>query len=156
MRMQFRHAICAFGLIVVFATAPLHAQQEAQQKRVLGPVDIRRTIVLHGNVHPSAQSRSDRGLVDPARKILGITIMLKPSESQQAELSQLLTEQQDPASPNYHKWLTPQEYADRFGLNNADVLEVKAWLEGEGLSQDYVARGRNWMVFSGTAGQVQR
>ena len=143
------------GLVVFLASAPL-SRLHAQQKRVLAPVDTGRTVVLRGNVHPSAQARYDRGLVDPAQKIAGITILLKPSDSQQAELSQLLSELQDPASPNYHQWLTPEQYADRFGVSDADLLEIQAWLEGEGFSEDHVARGRNWMVFSGTAGQVQR
>jgi len=40
--------------------------------------------------------------------------------AQQAALEQLLKEQQDPASPNYHNWLTPETYADRFGASAAD------------------------------------
>ena len=151
---QVRPAICALGLVAFLASAPL-SRLNAQQKRVLAPVDTGRTVALRGNVHPNAQARYDRGLVDPAQKITGITILLKPSESQRAELSQFLSELQDPASPNYHKWLTPEQYADRFGASDADLLEIGAWLEGQGLSQDHVARGRNWMVFSGTAGQVQ-
>jgi len=41
--------------------------------------------------------------------------MLKPSGAQQADLNQLLLAQQDSTSSNYRQWLTPEQYADRFG-----------------------------------------
>src|SRR4051794_3067595 len=39
----------------------------------------------------------------------------------QAELDQLLVAQQTLGSPNYHKWLTPQEFRARFGAKAEDV-----------------------------------
>jgi subtilase family serine protease len=81
--------------------------------------------------------------------------MLKKTDAQQTALEQLLQQQQDPASPNYHDWLTPEQYADRFGLSQNDLDKISAWLQSEGFSVEYVARGRNWLSFSGTAGQVR-
>ncbi len=80
--------------------------------------------------------------------------MLKPSNSQQAELEQLLVDQQDPFSANYHQWLTPEQYADRFGASPADLDKVVSWLRSEGFQVDDLSRGRSWIVFSGTAGQI--
>jgi uncharacterized protein (TIGR03437 family) len=80
--------------------------------------------------------------------------MLKPSAAQQADLSQLLQAQQDPTSPSYHQWLTPEQYADRFGASAADLAKITAWLESQGFTVGYVARARNFVSFSGTAQQV--
>src|SRR4051794_36433565 len=66
---------------------------------------------LRGNLHPKALPENDQGSVDPAFQLPRVTLNLLPSASQQAALKQLLTEQQDPASSNYHHWLTPEEYA---------------------------------------------
>src|SRR5271155_2252893 len=136
---------------VVLATAlPVFAQAD----RLLAPIDTRATVVLRGNTHPRAQSRYDQGPVAASQEISGIRLAMKPTAGQQADLDQLLAEQQDPASPNYHRWLTPEQFAERFGLSANDVARVTAWLESAGFRVDYVARARNYVMFSGTAGQV--
>ena len=70
-------------------------------------------------------------------------------------LTQLVAEQQDRRSPNYRKWLTPEQWADRFGLSHGDIQKLTAWLKSQGFTVLNVARGRNWITFSGTAAQVQ-
>jgi subtilase family serine protease len=79
----------------------------------------------------------------------------KPSADQKSELDALVKAQQIPGSASYHKWLTPAEYASRFGLSDNDLAKVKRWLEQQGLSVDRVANSRNAISFSGTAGQVE-
>src|SRR5271157_3080414 len=127
----------------------------AQPDRITAPIDASRTVVLRGNIHPNAQPRFDQGAVEPAFRVGYITLMLKKTDSQQAALELLLEEQQNPASPNYHDWLTPEQYADRFGLSQNDLDRISAWLQSEGFAVEYTARGRNWLTFSGTAGQVR-
>jgi uncharacterized protein (TIGR03437 family) len=78
-----------------------------------------------------------------------------PSAEQQAALDKLLSDQQTPGTPDYHRWLTPEQFADRFGLSPADLGTVRAWLENQGLTVESVARSRSWISFSGTAGQVE-
>jgi uncharacterized protein (TIGR03437 family) len=126
----------------------------AQESRIPGLIDSTQTVTLKGNVNPKAQAQYDLGPVDPAFKLNYVTLALKPSTKQQAALEQLLGEQQDRSSPNYHRWLTPEQYADRFGLSVGDITKVTAWLESQGFTINYVARGRNWIAFSGTAEQV--
>ena len=82
-------------------------------------------------------------------------VMLKPSAAQQAGLDRLLAEQQDRSSRNYHAWLTPEQFGDRFGVSSNDIGQVVSWLQSEGLAVDQVSHARNWIWFSGTAGQVQ-
>jgi len=127
----------------------------AQPDRITAPIDNSQTVVLKGSVHPKAQPQFDQGPVDPAWQLGHITLEITPSPSQQAALDQLLAEQQDSTSPNYHQWLTPEQYADRFGLSRSDVSRITAWLKSQGFAIVQVARGRNWIAFSGTAAQVQ-
>jgi len=42
----------------------------------------------------------------------------------QAELNDLLNELHDPASANYHQWLTPEQFTQRFGPTPADYQKV--------------------------------
>jgi uncharacterized protein (TIGR03437 family) len=127
----------------------------AQPNRIDTQIDSGRTVVLRGARHPLAEPQNDVGPADPALRITGVTVMLKQTASQRAELEQLLEEQRDPGSPNYQNWLTPEEFANRFGLSRSDMDKVVSWLESRGLSVDAVARSRNWVVLSGTAGQLQ-
>jgi uncharacterized protein (TIGR03437 family) len=127
----------------------------AQPDRVRGAIDNSQTSVLHGMVHPKAQPANDQGAVEDSLTLPGINMLLKPSAAQQSALEQLLAQQQDPASSNYHKWLTPEQYADRFGLSANDMGKITAWVKSQGFTVTGTARGRNFVTFSGTAQQVK-
>jgi subtilase family serine protease len=127
----------------------------AQPDRITGPIDSSQMVPLSGHVHPLAKPQFDQGPVEDSLQFGYVTLVMAPSPSQQLALDQLLAQQQDRSSPNYHKWLTPEQYADRFGLSKNDASKITSWLESEGLTVVRVARGRNSVVFSGTAGQVQ-
>ena len=131
--------------------AALHAQPD----RIASSIDRARSVTLHGHVHPLATPSNDDGPVEPSFAVTGTTLHLKPSASQQRALEQLLEEQRNPASPNFRKWLTPEEYADRFGVSRGDIARIDAWLESQGFTTGHVARGRSWVVFSGTAEHVR-
>jgi uncharacterized protein (TIGR03437 family) len=126
----------------------------AQENRITGPIDRSRTVLLKGNVNPRAQPQYDRGPVEPSFELAYVTLLLKPSPSQQAALEQLLAQQQDPSSPHYHQWLAPEQYAARFGLSPGDIATIVSWLQSEGMQVNDVARGRHWIAFSGTAGLI--
>jgi subtilase family serine protease len=83
-------------------------------------------------------------------------LVVQPSAAQQAELDLLLAGQQNPSSPLYRQWLTPEEFGNRFGLSPADHSKVVAWLTSQGLAVNESGRGRNWIAFSGAAAQVSR
>jgi subtilase family serine protease len=127
----------------------------AQQDRIGAMIDARQAVVVRGSVPVQAQAKYDLGAVEPGFRLGNITLILKPSAAQQAALEQLLAEQQDPASPNYRNWLTPETYAERFGTSAADLDKVAVWLRSEGFDVQYTARGREFISFSGTAGQVR-
>src|SRR5947209_19895390 len=74
----------------------------------------------------------------------------------QAALEQILREQQDPSSSNYHRWLTPEEFGKRFGRAPEEIAIVTSWLQSQGFKIDEIARGRTWINFSGTVGDVER
>ena len=112
--------------------------------------------VVRGNVHAKAQAQYDQGPAAPAFELEYVTLRLKHSSDQQAALDRLLAEQQDPSSANFHKWVTPEQYADRFGLSSADTAKIISWLQSEGFTVNDVGRGRHWIAFSGTAGQAAR
>jgi subtilase family serine protease len=132
--------------IVLAQTAP---------NRVTHEIDSQSVRSLPGSVNPRAAAKYDIGSVNTGTRISGVTMYFKPSADQKSELDALVKAQQTPGSASYHKWLTPAEYASRFGLSDNDLAKVKRWLEQQGFSVDRVANSRNAISFSGTAGQVE-
>jgi len=127
----------------------------AQSDRVAGTIDANQMVRLSGHLHRKALPQYDQGRLPSSSPISQVMLLTLPTASQQQALRRLVAEQQDPRSPNFHKWITPQQYADRFGLSQNDVQKITAWLKSQGLHVDNVANGRNWIVFSGTAAQIE-
>jgi pseudomonalisin len=71
------------------------------------------------------------------------------------ELSRLLADQQDPASPQYHRWLTPDAFTIRFGPTDADLALVTRWLKREGFSVNSADASTRAVSFTGTVAQAQ-
>ncbi len=126
-----------------------------QPDRVATTIDSSQMVALTGNVHGLAQPRFDVGRADGSLVLYGVTLAFRPSVAQQADLKNLLAQQQDRSSPNYHKWLTPAQFADRFGMTRNDINRVQAWLESQGFTVNSVANSRNQISFDGTVGQVE-
>jgi len=137
----------------LFAVLPLAAGSVlAAADRIVTPADSRRTVVLQGRIDPRARTQYDLGPVDPSQQLSYATLLLKPAD----ELDAFLQDLQNPASASYHRWLTPEQFADKFGLSDGDVAKLTAWLESQGLQVNDVARGRHWIAFSGAADRVSR
>jgi len=127
----------------------------AQQSRITKAIDNQQRVVLTGHLHPKARPEDDQGRVAPSLPMSYVTLELAQSASQHADLQQLLRDQQTPGSANYHVWLTPEQYADRFGVSTDDLNKITSWLQAQGLSIAAVARGRNWIAVNGEAARVE-
>src|SRR5689334_3208223 len=108
--------------------------------RINGPIDERSMSPVRGHLHPRARAGFDEGRLDDRTPVRPMTMFFKRTAAQQAALIELLQEQQDPSSPNYHQWLTPEEFADRFGLSAPDLDAAVSWLQSEGFTIDETAR----------------
>src|SRR6266540_634355 len=128
------------------------AQHANQITRELGSGEFVR---LPGSVHRLTRKASDLGLVNRGMLLNSLSMQFGPSAEQQIELDALTLAQQDPKSPQYHKWLTQEEYGARFGLSDADLSKVTEWLQSQGFTVRGVSKSRNALRFSGTALQVE-
>ena len=117
-------------------------------------IDENDRVVLHGNIHPKARPEFDVGPTDPSLPMKRIILLLKIAPEKQAKLDRLVGEQTDPSSPNFHRWLTPEEFGDSFGRSPEKIDTVKGWLISHGFTIDETAKGGTWINFSGTAAEV--
>jgi pseudomonalisin len=123
--------------------------------RITDVIDDRKTVVRSGNRHPMARPEFDTGMVANDFPMNRMILAIESDAEQQAALERLLEAQQQPDSPLYQKWLTPEEFGRQFGISDRDLSQVGNWLEGHGFQVEEVSSGRRSIVFSGTAGQVR-
>ena len=124
--------------------------------RVTGAVSSGERATLGHHVSPKALKAADLGEADSSLVLSNMTLRFSLTDSQQAALTELLLEQQQVNSANYHKWLTPEQYAAQFGLSSDDLAKVTAWLTGQGFKVTETARSGTFIRFSGTAAQVKQ
>ncbi|WP_263409258.1 Ig-like domain repeat protein [Terriglobus tenax] len=120
------------------------------------PVNDARRVALRGTIHPLVHSASDQGSVGDAVSLDRMLMTLRRSEDQETELKQLIDQQQDKTSANYHRWLTPDEFGARFGASDSDISTLTSWLTSHGFSNVSVSKGRTTVEFSGSAGTARQ
>jgi hypothetical protein len=143
-------------MLVLSALAHGAQAQTVLQDRVTQPIESANSLPLSGSLHPLAKAEFDTGLTDNAKVLQGMAINFKRSEAQEASLKALVAAQQDPASPSYHKWLTPVQFAQQFGMSAGDLAQVQAWLQQEGFTVTSVAQSSNAISFSGSVASVEK
>ncbi len=126
------------------------------QDRITQPIESASAVPLTGSVHPLAKTEFDIGVADNAKVLQGMSFNFKRSAAQEGSLKALLAAQQDPSSPSYHKWLTPAQFGQQFGMSAADLARVSAWLQQEGFTVTSVAESGNSIGFSGSVASVER
>jgi hypothetical protein len=122
--------------------------------RITQAVDESRLTRLGGNTHPLARAEFDRGAAAPDMPLHRMLLVLKRSPEQETALQQMLVSLQDKSSPSFHKWLTPEQFGEKFGPAEQDLQIVTSWLASHGFEVAGVSKGRVVIEFSGTVGQV--
>jgi len=123
--------------------------------RITAAVDDSQRIILPGHVSPRLAAATDEGPVEASMQLPYVMLVLQPSSSQMAELTEFLEQLQTPGAPNYHAWLTPEQYGAKFGLGQNDIDKISSWLRQYNLTVKSVARGKNTIAFGGTAAQME-
>ncbi len=103
-----------------------------------------------------ARAEFDQGAVADAQPVNRIYLLLNRTSEQQTALNKLMLDQMDKNSPNYHRWLTAEQYGTQFGPSDDDVQTVKSWLSAQGFTGIKTNAGKTIVEFSGTVGAVRR
>ena len=144
--------VCGF---LLFIAARSFGQSASLRSLITQPVDESKLTTLRGNTFPLARAEFDRGVAPDNLPMDRMLLVLKRSPQQEAALERLMAQQLDRTSPNYHKWLTPQQFGQQFGPSDQDIQKITSWLESHGFTIGNVANGRTVIEFSGNAAQVQ-
>ena len=118
--MQIR-ALASF-IDLGFACESAHAALVAQENRVVQPVDPDQRVALSERRAGWISPANDAGAVPADLPLTSLSIALKRSDARQQAFEQLLKDQQDPASPDYHHWLSASEIGPDDLIDDALVL----------------------------------
>ncbi len=113
------------------------------------------TQVLPGHVPPAVArfNLQPTGQL-PATNSLRLAIGL-PLRNQ-AALTDLLQQLYDPASPGYHHYLTPEQFAEQFGPTEQDYEKVKSFARANGLAVTGIYGNRLLLDVTGSAAAVEK
>jgi subtilase family serine protease len=107
---------------------------------------------LRNSVSPRATVSRWLRAADPDESLeMSVTLRLRQAD----QLASLISAQQDPVSPQYHRWLTPDEFAARFAPLPEEQGAVVDWLQREGFVVRPKVNGAR-IDFSGTVMTVER
>jgi subtilase family serine protease len=155
----FSVVIFVVVLSLLVLTPCVYAQIDAgayKRARILQGINETERVVLAGNTHPEARAANDRGRVPNGFAMDHMLLQLKRSPEQELALQQFVEALQIKGSPNYHHWISAQEFGERFGLAKSDLEAVSGWLESHGFHINVVYPSGMLIDFSGNAGEVRK
>lgn len=120
---------CLYGLaglvaLMVFATNGVNASprtpagndaavQTSVRSLITGGIDENNLVTRWGNTRPEATALNDRGRLPDGFVLDHMFLLLQRSPEQEQALESLIAQLHDRKSPNFHHWLTPEEFGER-------------------------------------------
>ncbi|HKT29866.1 S53 family peptidase [Dyella sp.] len=165
--MKTEHVMISVCIAAALATLPSMSLASAsnaalagidttEAPRVTQTVDNRVVSAL-GNTHLSLLGKmTSAGAVADSTPMNHMQLVLQRSAKRSAALTKLIAAQHDPSSSKFHQWVTPSQYGQAFGVSDADISAVTAWLTSQGFKVNGVLPNKMQIDFSGTAGQVRQ
>ena len=146
-RMKRLVVVCCAGVVLLAVATGASAAIQIPQLPVQSPVK------LPANVLPALDQATPAGQAPDTRRMrIGVTIAHPRAAAEDSYLKRLY----NPSSANYHRFLTPSQYAKAFGVSKSTADAVRSWLAGGGLSIDYVSRARDYFLATGTVSEVEQ
>ena len=147
----------AFAFSFSFASSVQGAVNTGQRTRALitQEIDESRLVTLKGNTRPEANAMNDRGAVADDFQMEHMLLQFRRPPEQEQALKEFIDQLHDPASPNFHRWLSAQEFGAKFGLAQDDLNTITTWLQSHGFQVNVVYPSGMMIDFSGSAGQVR-
>lgn len=152
--MYARQAVYPVSFLLAAAIANSLA---AQTPRALIERDVneKQLHVLAGNTRPEVRTATDLGAVEDDLPMEHMILQLRRAPEAEQALEAKIDSLHDPASPDFHHWMTAAEFGAAFGAAPADRAKITAWLESHGFTVNSTAPGGMTIDFSGTAANVR-
>jgi subtilase family serine protease len=143
-----------FGLGLMIALIMAAFDIAAAEPLVTHTIDDSQLVTLDGNTRPEVRRAEDIGPLAAGFVLDHMQLQLRRSPGQEQAVEQFVKNLQDVSSPNYHHWLSAEEFGARFGADVADIQAVTGWLKRHGFTIEGISAGRMMIDFTGNAAQV--
>jgi subtilase family serine protease len=154
MTKMIQRTVATLGVLACALTFNVVSQGQAAVSSK--PISSGNLVTLEGNTPAVARKAAyDRGMVPDNQPMDQMEVLLRRPAAEEASLQKLIEQQHRPGNPSYHKWLTADQFAQRFGVPEGNVSTVKEWLQSQGFHIDGVQQSGLIIMFSGTAGMVR-
>ncbi len=121
--------------------------------RVVVRADQNQRAILSGQAVPLIQKAHLMQTTDPNQQLnLSIGLQLRNT----ADLDSLLSAIYNPQSPQYHQYLTPDQFNQLFALAPDQVQQVVSFLQGQGLTVTSIAPNNLLIDATGSVAQVEQ
>ncbi|MBB5063750.1 S53 family peptidase [Granulicella mallensis] len=159
----------AFVLLAALLCLPLEAPLEAQTaansaaaalqpmsqaNRVSAQANLSQQTKLTGHIPAWATANRQTATPVDLSAPMNISLVLRRDPAVETAFEQLLADQQNPASPHYHQWLTPQQIGTLYGPTQADLDAITSWATGQGLKLVSVQPNRVIVELTGSTAAV--
>jgi DNA replication protein DnaD len=125
-------ALAGVGIAQTATKANPSTKPVAPAPQITQAINESNLVPLKGTISSLIATAQDQGAAPDSLQMGRAILMLKTTDAQQAAIDKLVNEQQNPKSPYYHQWLTPQQFGAQFGAAPQDIQKITAWLEGHG------------------------
>jgi subtilase family serine protease len=132
------------------------ALQHTSAARVTTQVESTSTFALPGTAPRKAMAQFDAGAMSASDTVSDITLVLKRDDDHDNAFRSYLSRLNNPASPDFHHWLTAAQIGERFGPSLQDVKTVQQWLRSQRMTVSSVSGDRMRITFSGPASAVSK
>jgi pseudomonalisin len=159
----------AFVLLAALLCLPLEAPLEAQTaansaaaalqpmsqaNRVSAQANFSQQTKLTGHIPAWATADRQTATSVDLSAPMNISLVLRRDPAVETAFEQLLADQQNPSSPLYHQWLTPQQIGTLYGPTQADLDAITSWATGQGLKLVSVQPNRVIVELTGSTAAV--
>ena len=147
----------SFLFLMSFSSVAAQVESGLQARlSVTQSTEEEKNVSLHGNVRPEANIENDRGPVADDFSMEHVLLQLRRSPEQELELQKFIDELHTQGSPNFHQWISAQQFGEKYGVSKGDLEALSGWLEAQGFKVNVVYPNGMVIDFSGTAGQVRK
>src|SRR6266568_5385609 len=147
-------SFCVGALVFLVAISPANAQM--RPGLITRNIEEAKRVTLRGNLRQEAIRQNDRGPVPDNLLLEHMLLQLRRSPQQEQALQEFINELHTQGSPNFHRWISAQEFGTRFGLAQTDLNAIVQWLQSHGLQANTIYPSGMVIDFSGTARQVSQ
>src|SRR5207302_46444 len=133
-----RHLVVVPISLLALVLASAQVRPQPTRRLITQAIDESKRVELPGNTSPEANTGNDRGRVPDSLPMEHMQLQLRLPVEKEEELDNLLQKIQDPRSPDYHKWLTPEQFKEQFSLAPEDIETITNWLKSQGFTVNVI------------------